>query len=262
MTTPILPSQSGSGASQTFAESSRSLDFDFLRRVDNSFFGLLTNHGPKTEDIEFTDSRYWVKELLDTTVPKPKPVPPLTDTSATELAVVIQKDVIHSFTQFPRWLPAVNLAEFQFNHIGESHNLPVDESRVVHVHHVETLENWGHHFFTSGGAGGGVSFCIVRETWAAPSKVVGVHFVQAVGTGYQVIRPTEATTLVKAWPGTLSEDYTAFTHVGNTLTGATSILPLYSVGGMQYIQQLFKRKVSARPRNVRITDCVPVEVQF
>lgn len=247
----------------------RSLALDPLfnnpRLIRQSLVGVIVSEGPEGE-ADYTDARYWVREVIEHSGGKTEE-----DTRKRPKWKRLA-DFGDPEEPFPaKWITAYNLTEGSINPGSnaedETHDLAVGGVTLVHVFAVESPARTLHHYFVSGGKGGGgenTAFAVVTKTGVAPGyepEDIKTTVVQAnanAGGTLTLARTEEGLLDEKAvwtWPGTRAKHYTAYKWNMETITEATPILPVIRIGGKFYVQQYNRYSLQPRPLNVRTTDC-------
>lgn len=227
------------------------------------FIGKIVDKGPENA-ADYSDSRYWVKELVEASPASPSPLP--TDRpkfEALELKLA-ENPVFGDFKA--KHVTATNLGEYSGADSGsDSHDLDTDGSVVVECHLIRGrggVERWV--FAHGGGGGGGSIYVVVREVFAAPSKTIKVQKVaydfgdEEDGENAEITIKTVGDPFnVMAKPGLLSRDYQLWQWQTEIHQTRTRYLRADRVGGTWILSREHDVMTDRLPSGVRWTDCKP-----
>ena len=225
-----------------------------------SFIGKVVDEGPDGAE-DYTDARYWVKELIEAS--PADPLPKNTDRPKFEpLELKLQDNV--RFAGFkPKLITATNLSEYNVSEddgSADTHDVEVDGSVVVHCHLIRGrggVERW---LFTHGGKGGGgeQAYVVVREVFAAPSLNVRVQkVVYDLEADPVVIKTVGGTFMAHCKPGIVSSQYLLWQWQTQIHQTQTRYLKIDKVGGLWILTREPDLMTDRLPLGVRWSDCKP-----
>lgn len=266
------------GATSTLAEGVA--DQDGIRQ---SFFAEIAPRGPGRNPnhepfnkhnpadpgpADHTDSRYWVREVLDASGRTPGDDAGVNfrrfdHWRHTLVGAEIVADLDQQF-RF-RWLTATNIAEVGVG--GEGHALPVGQ--IVRVYRGTNPAGRVFYWF-SHSAGSAMRFGVVRDTFNASTQH-DIVMMQSVSR--KPVTPdtppdalaeyefetnddgTPATGPVAVWPHLRAAHYEGFRYGGPTMVPRVQVLPVVRTEGIWYVQQMPRWAIHKLPISARITDC-------
>lgn len=216
--------------------------------IRDAFIGQIVEKGPAEQD-DFTDARYWVRELIDTDMDPTRSAEPL----RLELRDDWLNETVPARNQavWPsQWTAATNLSELGPG--PETHSLP--PSTTVHLFRNVSLGSRTHFYFNSPVAGA-ERFAIVRDIHGGDTKFVTVQEVRGQADDPSIMESVGDPWPVAVWPGLRSRHYEGFVWVGSTIEPATSIISARRINGVWYAAQILRWKTQQMPPGLRVSDC-------
>ena len=212
------------------------------------FLGRITPYAPDGGD-DWTDARYWVREVLATTV------------SRTECSSRFLPDdprMANMAKDGRYWVTATNISEYleaapgEETHVfGVDRDTPHTEWPLVRVWAVEHLSCGFQYYFDRSLGGSQIRWCIIRALDANNPNVVMVAAVTMGSGGYLI---GDVSVPVFVTPGTVNLAYQGLVWAGASVEGA-NVLPLMFVDGRWYVMQIPKAWLRIAPANIPKSDC-------
>jgi hypothetical protein len=247
--------------------------------IRQAFMGVIVQQGPPdnlgVQGDDFTDARYWVREMLETSIDQSTLNARPRWTKKNNFWNAFSDTPPTTLSDYGVWVAAYNLSEADLLEPGdETHNLPVDGSRLVHVFATRSPAHALRFYFTSGGSSGGggenTAFAAVVNIDDPEKQTLHVRQVESVvdenGNPTYSLRverdennlplpADQQRKLVWTWPGTRAKHYAAYLWNMGFINEVTPILPVVRIGGKFYVQQYNRYSLQPRPATVRTTDC-------
>lgn len=227
-----------------------------------TFLAQIQFAGPQDE-ADFTDSRYWVREIGNAT----EDGTPLGERLHFKLDINEGVDPIEDLVEAPvlRWIPAHNLAEMVPRDPGsETHALGLsedtDDGAIIHVSHSLSPDGTPRFFFNRP-AGSSVRPCIIASGPVPPdAKMLTVRWVRSriIGSTFadEAFGDTEE---VLMWWNQRGRHFRGFEtggHIG-LLHAHHNVLPAYQVDGLWRVMQVFRATTLWPLPIVAASDCQP-----
>ncbi len=238
------------------------IDPTYLRLA---FFGQIVNQG-KDDEPDYTDSRYWVRQLAEIDTDETPPKKLAFQLMQTSIDSSGDPESISGESVIPPalWLTATNLAEMRPGSPDEeSHTLAFGSDNVVYVHMLQARTGRQLYWFDKA-VGGGTRFGVVRDIGTGNERTVKVQAVVEDETATPQFVGDVVD--VATWPGLFSRHYMTLvwpmrpSGQPDPVTPETNIVPVTQVNGVWRVEQFLRESMPTTPNQPwPISDCTPVQ---